>query len=174
MHEGRALLDRDEHYRAIDDHLASAKRGIRDSPEIRDAWLCGFRARAQVDELSLNYEYQATWDYTQERLDVHGCYLGGDGSGGKNSKDPRVRHCVFGLVMLHALDDFDNVTYVGHASGSTPGKQTVTRSEATALLHALATTRGNAVFVVDNYSVLSIIINVLSTPHWPMDCFGRL
>ena len=86
---------------------------------------------------------------------MHGCYLGADGSGGENSKDPRVRRCGFGLVILHALDDFDNVTYVGHASGSTPGKQTVPRSEATALLHALATTRGNAVFVVDNYSVFA-------------------
>ena len=61
--------------------------------------------------------------------------------------------CGFGVAFIRANDDFSSLEYVGHAHGSVPGKQTVPRSEATALLHTLATTRGNAVYVCDNYGV---------------------
>ena len=43
---------------------------------------------------------------------------------------------------------------VGYASGSVPGKQTVPRAEATALLQALRTTSGDAIFVCDNLGVV--------------------
>ena len=82
-----------------------------------------------------------------------------------------VRRCGFGLVILNASDDFDSVTYVGHASGSTPGKQPVPRSEATALLDALATTWGDAVFVCGNYSVF---VNYHKGPEYSPLANGRL
>ena len=77
------------------------------------------------------------------------------GREGKTQRTLELGVVFFCLVILNAAEDFDSVTYIGHASGSTPGKHTVPRSEATALFHALATTRGNAVFVVDNYNVFS-------------------
>ena len=107
---------------------------------------------APVDALSLNYSFGTSFP-TGERLCVHGCFLGGDGSGGKNSRDPRVRTCGFGLAVASASDDYSSAKLVGHVIGNTPGKQTVPRSEAVVLLHALVYTKGNAIYVCDNYSV---------------------
>ena len=55
-------------------------------------------------------DFQALWagpdglfeDYKFDgsRFDVQGLLLGGDGSGGENTKDARVRGCGFGLVAL--------------------------------------------------------------------------
>jgi hypothetical protein len=44
---------------------------------------------------------------------------------------------------------------LGHSFGCVPGVQTVPRSEATSILHALRTTKGNATFVCDNWSVVA-------------------
>ena len=43
---------------------------------------------------------------------------------------------------------------LGCVPGSVPGRQTSPRAEAVALLHALRTTAGNAVFVCDNLGVV--------------------
>ena len=64
-----------------------------------------------------------------------------------------VRQCGFGFGVINADDDYYSAKLVGHESRSVPGKQIVPRSEAVALLHALVYTRGNAVFVCDNYGV---------------------
>ena len=102
--------------------------------------------------MSLNYAYHTSFP-TGERLCVQGCFLGGDGSGGRYSRDPRVRTCGFGLAVVSASVDYESAKLLGHVIGSTPGKQTVPRSEAVVLLHALKYTRGNATYVCDNYSV---------------------
>ena len=52
-----------------------------------------------------------------------------------------------GGAELMVCDD-----YLGHVFGSTPGRQTVPRAEAMAILHALRTTKGNALFVCDNWT----------------------
>ena len=86
-------------------------------------------------------------------LDVFGKVLAGDGSGGRLSKDFRTRRCGFGLVIIDPSvgENIGNSHLVsapvlGLASGSVPGKQTVPRAEAVALLQALCTTSGNATF----------------------------
>ena len=107
---------------------------------------------ASVDALSLNYAYHTSFP-TGERLCVQGCFLGGDGSGGRYSRDPRARTCGFGLAVVSASVDYESAKLLGHVIGSTPGKQTVPRSEAVVLLHALNHSRGNATYVCDNYSV---------------------
>ena len=43
---------------------------------------------------------------------------------------------------------------MGYASGSVPGKLSVPRAEATALLQALRTTSGDAIFICDNLGVV--------------------
>ena len=81
---------------------------------------------------------------------MDGCILGGDGSGGKFGRDPRTRRCGFGLVVLKPQsNDSDAFDYLGHVYGAVPGKQTVPRSEATVLWHALKYTSGNAVYMID-------------------------
>ena len=47
-------------------------------------------------------------------------------------------------------------TLLGCAKGSIPGKQTVPRSEITAILHALITTNGDCIYVCDSKSVARI------------------
>ena len=43
----------------------------------------------------------------------------------------------FGLAVVYACDDYSSAKLFGHAIGNTAGKQTVPRSEAVVLLHAL-------------------------------------
>ena len=71
--------------------------------------------------------------------------MAGDGSRGTTNSDPRARRCGFGLAIIrpNAGDDF---AYVGHSYGGLPGRQPVPRADATALLQALLTTKGNAIF----------------------------
>ena len=106
------------------------------------------------DELSLEYDSVSTYG-TEQRIDVHSCILGGDGSGGSHSSNPRLRRCGFGLVIIKPKVDQFSFDYLGHAFGSTPGRQTVPRAEALAILHALRTTKGNALMVCDNWGVVS-------------------
>ena len=86
---------------------------------------------------------------------VQGAILGGDGSGGHYSSDPRVRKCGLGLVIIKPSSDDYNFDYIGHAFGSTPGKQSVPRAETSAILHALRSTKGNALFACDNWGVVA-------------------
>ena len=87
---------------------------------------------------------------------MHGCILGGDGSGGQNSRDPRTRRCGFGLVAIRP-DPYDNSNfqYLGHVYGEVPGKQSVPRSEGTALPHACKHTSGNCEYVIDAYGCMT-------------------
>ena len=88
--------------------------------------------------------------------------MGGDGSGGQHTKDPRIRQCGFGLVVLEpettkASGDREQLS--GDRSlkplirklyyGSAPGTQNSYRAEATVLLHALTYTNGNSSLVLD-------------------------
>ena len=73
---------------------------------------------------------------------------------GPYTSEPALRKCGFGLACIRPVDDY-HFKYLGHDYGSVSGRQTVPRAEATAILHALRFTRGNATFVCDNYDVAS-------------------
>ena len=47
-----------------------------------------------------------------EPIQVEGCTLGGDGSGGEHTKDPRIRQCGWGLVVLHVSEPLFNTNDV--------------------------------------------------------------
>jgi ribonuclease HI len=121
-------------------------------------WLRGICPLPELpDPLSCEYKFHSSFQH----LDVNGKILGGDGSGGRLSKDFRTRRCGFGLAIISFTGEHGSLHFkksqfqlVGYASGSVPGKQSVPRAEATALLHALQTTSGNAVFVCDNLGVV--------------------
>ena len=113
-------------------------------------WLRGLLPISLADPLSIDYEYTSSYQI----IDVSGKVLGGDGSGGSSSQDFRIRTCGFALIIGDPSLDFSTCSYYGHAWGSVPGKQTVPRAEATALLHALRTTTGYAVFLCDNIGVV--------------------
>ena len=120
-------------------------------------WLRGLLPLKVPDPLEPNYQYTSNYS----RLDVSGKILGGDGSGGHHNKDFRTRRCGFGLAIIEHLPPrkgtiFDSVSFtcVGHARGTVPGKQSTPRAEASALLHALLTTTGDAQFVCDNLGVV--------------------
>ena len=53
-----------------------------------DLWLRGLRPLGMPDSLGLRYQYQSSWD--EELLDVSGCLLGSDGSGGGSSADAHL------------------------------------------------------------------------------------
>ena len=82
-----------------------------------------------------------------------GLLLAGDGNGGRNSRDLRTRRCGFGLAIIRYSSNLEDCKLVGHARGSVPGKQSVPRAEAAALLFALLHTIGCAVFVCGNHGV---------------------
>ena len=83
---------------------------------------------------------------------------GGDGSGRERTKDPRIRRCGFGLVILEPQQVAGDCSKVAGDcsklirmvySGSVPGTQNSYRAEANVLLHALTYTNGNACLVLD-------------------------
>ncbi len=81
------------------DYLGTARWELGHSTELRQFWLRGVMPLADVDALSLDYSFGTSFP-TGERLCEHGCFLGGDGSGGKSSRDPRLRRCRFGLAVF--------------------------------------------------------------------------
>ena len=84
----------------------------------------------------------------EEPINVEGCLMGGDGSGGERTKDPRLRRCGFGLVVLEPQQELPGDCMQKELSGdrsrlirkiyfgSVPGAQNSYRAEANALLHA--------------------------------------
>ena len=86
-------------------------------------------------------------------IDVTGLLLAGDGSGGRNSMDLRTRRCGFGLAIIRYSSNLEDCKLIGHARGSVPGKQSVPRAEAAALLFALLHTIGCAFLVCDSLGV---------------------
>ena len=135
-------------------HLVEVARvEIEDQPS---KWLRGLIPLNVPDPLDHEYSFTAT----STIIDVTGKLIGGDGSGGAHSKDFRTRRCGFGLVIIEpdacSLNGTSEqaIETIGQASGTVPGKQTVPRAEATAILHALRTTRGHATFVCDNLGVV--------------------
>ena len=74
--------------RATDDILHGVDKAM---------WLRGLSELQVADPFDLKYDYVNSWG--PDRLDVSGCTLGGDGSGGKCGKQIRTRKC--GLVSLH-------------------------------------------------------------------------
>ena len=86
-------------------------------------------------------------------FNVHGMMMGGDGSGGPDSRDFRTRRCGFGIAILSFGTDLEHCKLLGHARGNVPGKQTVPRAEAMALLHVLNHTVGHCTYVCDNLGV---------------------
>ena len=64
----------------------------------------------RCEEASLSFHYWAFTagpdivfqrvDMNSAPIDVEGCLIGGDGSGGEHTKDPKIRQCGFGLVAL--------------------------------------------------------------------------
>ena len=135
----------------------------------RERELTGLSVHASVDALALDYEF--TSSYAAERLDIQGCFAAGDGSGGANSSDRHTRRCAFGVAFIRAEQHVNSFSYVGYASGSVPGEQTVPRSEATALLHTLNTTKGNCVFIADN---LGTVTNYSKGVHYCPESNGLL
>ena len=55
------------------------------------------------------------------------------------------------MILRPNPNDPDDFGYVGHVHGQVPGTHTVPRSKATAILHALRHTSGNAAYVVDSW-----------------------
>ena len=104
--------------------------------------------------LSLDFDVLKS-SYTDDdiRMDVTGCIIAGDGSGGPHSKDPRARVCSFGLVCIKPYGKRGGFSMQWYANGSVPGNQTVPRADATAILHALRTTKGDAPFLCDSERV---------------------
>ena len=90
-------------------------------------------------------------------LDISGCIVGHDGSGGKEARQVRTRRCGFGVAVVRMLAD-GSLVEVGVAAGSAPGKQTVLRSEMTGLLHAPLHTKGEAIFQCDNRGVYNTFL----------------
>jgi hypothetical protein len=84
-------------------------------------------------------------------VNVEGMTLGGDGSGGEHSSDPRLRRCGFGLV---AIEGSQGIVPAHMWYGSTPGEQNTYIAEATALLHALRFTDGDCTMAIDNAAVV--------------------
>ena len=97
------------------------------------------------DPLNTIYPYYSSYEIG---LDITGCFVAGDGSSGPNNKDPRLRRCSFGIAILRAGENLEDCHFVG--SASVPGRQTVPRAEAAALLHVLRTTRGDKAYICDN------------------------
>ena len=86
-----------------------------------------------------------------EPINVAGCVMGGDGRGGTHTKDPRIRQCGWGLVILQPSPALEVHTMF---YGSVPGAQYAYRAEATQLLHALRRTTGNCVLIMDCKAVI--------------------
>ena len=105
-------------------------------------WTRGLAPLSLPDPLGMDYVFENSWGL--KRIDVEGCVLGSDGSGGKYSRHIRTRRCGFGIRIIRLRTD-GSFELVGSAFGSVPGKQTVPRSEMTGLLHALMHTKGNAI-----------------------------
>ena len=111
------------------------------------------------DPLDMRYSLENSWG--NERIEVTGCMLGSDGSGGVHSKHIRTRSCGFGMGIVKLSSD-GSFEVVGSSFGSVPGKQTVPRSEMIGLLHALMHTKGDAIIECDNKSVWRIFSKGLS------------
>ena len=111
----------------------------------------------------------------EEPINVEGCLMGGHGSGGERTKDPRLRRCGFGLVVLEPQQELPGDCMQKEPSGdrrhkelsgdrsrlirkiyfgSVPGAQNSYRAEANALLHALTYTNGNTSLVLDCKGVI--------------------
>ena len=69
-------------------------------------------------------------------MDVTGCIVGHDGSGGRHSRHIRTRRCGFETAVIRMLSDGSLVT-VGFDDTSVPRKHIAPRSEMVGLLHAL-------------------------------------
>ena len=128
-------------------------------------WLRGLFPLNMPDPLNEEFSFVSSYDH----LNVTGCVLAGDGSGGRNSRDCRTRRCGFGLVIIEANtgegilgNGSISPQVLGYASGSVPGKQTTPRAEAIALLFALLTTIGSAIYVCDNLGVVQRFRNLRS------------
>ena len=128
-------------------------------------WLRGLFPLKVPDPLNEDFNFLASYHL----LDVSGCVLAGDGSGGRNSKDFRTRRCGFGLAIIEECSGEGTVgtrlsspQVLGYASGSVPGKQTTPRAEAMALLFAFLTTVGSAIYVCDNLGVVQRFRNIRS------------
>ena len=115
-------------------------------------WLRGIRPLILPDPLGLDYPFKSSFE---GRLDVQGCLVGGDGSGGRHTRDPRLRRCAFSMVVIRPgnVSDPEVFKVLGIASGPIPGKQTVPRAETTGIWHTLRFTKGNAVYLCDNLGV---------------------
>ena len=151
-------------------HKERAIHESKQDPDRASLWLRGLTPwPGEEDQFDIDYTFQTTW---QGRLNVQGAILAGDGSGGPHSSEPALRRCGFGLACIEPHADGHNFDYLGHSFGSVPGKQTVPRAEATAILQALRHTTGNAVFICDNWGWRRVSIKALGTDHLPMVYFG--
>ena len=112
-------------------------------------WLRGLLQSDVPEPLSMHYNLNISFS----SFDVHGLIIAGDGSGGPDSRDYRTRRCGFGVAILHYSANLEQCKMVGHARGTVPGKQTVPRAEAMALLHVLTCTTGYCTYVCDNLGV---------------------
>ena len=122
-------------------------------------WLRGIPATSLPDPLAITFSaFEANSDgifrevnFEAEPIKVEGLLLGGDGSGGEHSKDPRLRRCGFGVAILR--EDADAVVVVKLIFGTVPGSQDSYRAEATAILCVLLRTVGSCVMIVDSEAV---------------------
>ena len=61
-------------------------------------WLRGLSELRLPDPFNRHYNFSNSWG--SDRLDVTGCVLGSDGSGGKQGRQIRTRMCGFGLAIF--------------------------------------------------------------------------
>ena len=129
-----------------------ASQGVLTAPSL---WLKGVPSWPwRHHPLSVDYEILiSSFPQDGERMDVTGCILGGDGSGGPHSRDPRARVCSFGLACIRPIGSNGGFELRWFCNGSVPGNQTVPRAESTAILQALLVTSGDAPYICDNEQV---------------------
>ena len=145
------------------DLIEEAKVKLQEDPTL---WLRGIPPTDLPDPLAMSFTaFEAgsdgsfrEVDFQAEPINVEGLLLGGDGSGGEHTKDPRIKRCGFGVAILQITEAKFKVIKL--CFGTVPGGQDSYRAEATAILFALLRTIGNCVMVVDNEAVFKTFKNL--------------
>ena len=139
----------DVRLQGIEDSQHLVEQAVVELPLLPSKWLRGLLPLETPEPLSMKFNYFSFFSC----FNVKGMLLAGDSSGGANSRDFRTRRCGFGLAIISFSNDVGDCKLLGHARGDVPGKQTVPRAEAMALLFTLIHTIGCCTYVCDNLGV---------------------
>ena len=129
-------------------HLEQAGHESQADPVKAAFWLRGLGPVDFSNPLITEFSFTSTF----ETPDIPGAFVGGDGSGGINTRDARKRRCGFVMVAIRPTDEFP-FEYLGHAFGRVPGKHTTPRDEAMAILFTLMYINGTGTYLCDNRGV---------------------